>query len=514
MLTLDQCHQFVRNSSFDLNDLEITDPLTKEDLHVLSDFIKHTPLTSLTLSLKLTKEASYGLNNLAHAIKSNHKLEQLNFAIPKIAYEPKETNFLNPITIVQKLFTTSRYHDIQDRINSAMLIMLQNKPNLVKLSMDISETKPLNLPHGKSFSKSQSKNLSARLIACSKLKELDLALPLVEGAGINIATAKHPNNKLEKFGISSAYYGHSVLNDLQHTNHLNKLSIDWMSLNENDIAKLRSIIKNNSSTLTEVNLRRTFLTAAQMSLILEELTDCPNLKRINLSNNTLAQVSVPAICSMLSREKATLEELNLSSTLFDSKSTVSLVEALKNNTSLTKLVLDQNFVSNKGIKALCELLKSNPHITSLSLVNPIKGTCPEKSVNELCALLEDPNCTLKDLKFNNVLDSALLKKLVDSIDKNTSLESCNLFGTGILTNQNTLLADKVKEAVDRNKKAHIEAAKSPVKEPEASKADSSEPQQRAWPTVDSNSVPASTTMFNETVKPVTAEPAPQILKVA
>lgn len=411
-LTLAQCIKATNQGVFVAKNLNLTQPLSLEDMVLLSEYLRITPLHSLDLSLVITQENSYGLKGLSQVIAENTQLTQLRFVVEQVHFTEQYKNnsglaFIDDYKLKQ----------IDKRVLNAMIDMVGNKPNLQELTVNLEKL-------GTAATKRQARHLS-RAISETPLKSLELSIAVVEEAKLPVIQSQQNNVTLSDFKLFHCSYGSDVLNHLKNTSGLRTLILDDMWLSPVTLTALESVLKSNPY-LNRLIINKTNMGDLDSNDVIDALKLSTNLHMLQCSDNCFSPSNVSALCNYLSRAECTLTELNITRIAYNGGDMGQITAALTHNTKLKKLVLDGNMIEDKGLQAVIELLKTNHHITSISMSLNCRHHPSDETINKLCALLRDPNCPLQELNFDQTTSFEQLKMLTEALLANTSLTQVKL----------------------------------------------------------------------------------------
>uniref|UniRef100_A0A8B9JKF5 NACHT domain-containing protein n=1 Tax=Astyanax mexicanus TaxID=7994 RepID=A0A8B9JKF5_ASTMX len=274
-----------------------------------------------------------------------------------------------------------------------------------------------------------------KLNPSSHLVELDLRGNDPGDTGVKLITdlQKEPNYKLKTLRLlknDAAEKAFNVLIEALGTNPLLLTELDLSGI----IFRLLEM-KQLSDLLKDSHCRPNKLTLKSCSITEEACTDlsaalCSNpshLIELDLSGNKMGNCGVKPLCGLLQNPQFKLSKLQLCDCNITDKGSASLCLALKSNPSshLRELKLSNNKLGDSGVKHLSDLLqnsnclvkklnlsfcciseegyadlasalKFSSHLEELDLHGNDPG---EKGVELLTALKEDPNCSLKILRF-------------------------------------------------------------------------------------------------------------------
>ncbi len=414
-LSLAQCIQATNNGVFRTQDLHLKEPLSLEEMAFLSEYFRVTPLSTIDLSLVINKENSFGLAELGQVIRQNSQLKTFTCEVSEVLFDYKYKN--DPELSLLGFIDDYRLKKINNRIYEAVVEMVENKPNLRQLSVILQQ---LETPASKSQAKQFSRN-----IALSPLKDIDIDFAVKKGAKLPLLNTSQPNITLRQLNLIHCTFGADALSYLINTRNLQRLIISDLFLTRSDLEQLDIILKSNTALKVFI-LNKTNLGQISSNLILERLKLCPNIKVLALSENNLSRFNIDSLCEYLSDDACSVTELDLSKNTYMPAEMNKITEALLSNTRLVKLIIDDNLIEDEGLQVVIQLLKSNHLITSVSMSHNCRVKVSDETINELCTVLRDPACALKELHFNQKTSIKQLGMLADAILANTSLETVSL----------------------------------------------------------------------------------------
>ncbi|XP_062372063.1 NLR family CARD domain-containing protein 3-like [Sardina pilchardus] len=272
----------------------------------------------------------------------------------------------------------------------------------------------------------------------SHMRELQLSGNKAGDSGVKHLSSllEDPSCKLEKLQLNS--YGlterscaglASVLT--KSSSKLKNLDLSANSIGDIGVQKLCSGLGNPTCTLETLRLSDCSITERSCAGLASVLTKASSkLKNLHLSGNSIGDNGVQELCSGLCNPNCALETLRLSDCSITEKGYASLASTLRLNPNLLReLDLRGNYPGKSGVKLLLDLKEDPQHtlrnvqflkssaaeeacaavasavgsnpllMTKLDLSEHIPGVL---GVTQLCALLQDPHCTLQTLRLVDV----------------------------------------------------------------------------------------------------------------
>ena len=165
--------------------------------------------------------------------------------------------------------------------------------------------------------------------------------------------------------------------------------------------------------LKELSLCRCEISSHQISIFCKVLEDklCPHLTCLNFSGNNIADEGLIELCHTLSKQKLLkLTKLDLSQCSLTNECVPALCELLTNECcNLIDLSLKRNSgIKEKGLHILCKDALTKEHCKLEKLVLS-HCSLTDDSLPELCNALQDEHCKLARLKLskNKITDKGL-----------------------------------------------------------------------------------------------------------
>uniref|UniRef100_A0A8C1MRN2 Uncharacterized protein n=1 Tax=Cyprinus carpio TaxID=7962 RepID=A0A8C1MRN2_CYPCA len=197
------------------------------------------------------------------------------------------------------------------------------------------------------------------------------------------------------------HYGFMKLATVLQDKHckLNTLIMNNNNITEEDCRLLTEALNSNPSNLIELNLSQTTLNNSLMKFFstLFKNEQC-RLKKLKFNSICITEEGCAALTSAFNSNPSNLIELDLSGNKLENSGVTKISTLLANfHCTLQILRISDCCISEEGYKALASALRSNPsHLIELDLTGNDPGP---SGVKQLSDLLQDPNCTLKTLRF-------------------------------------------------------------------------------------------------------------------
>ncbi len=414
-LSLAKCLKATTNDFFRTTDLKQKAPLTYDDLVFLAEYFRVTPLTGIDLSIELTAENVWGLNELSKVIGQNKGLERLRFQIEKSEFHlvPNDNLLLSIVN-----YSTNRLvSKMNGLVYDAMANMVKDKPVLNTLNINL---EAIDTPaHSKQTHK------FARGLQRTTLEFLNLNFKVESNAQLPILSSFQTDFNLVDIRLKGLTLGRNILHSIQQTHSLRLFSIDDMHFHPNDMILLGNIFKSNPY-LSLVSLTNTNIGQIESPSFIDNLKFCPEVQFLDLSANNLSRLNIDSLCEYIATEPEAMKELNLSHNAYMASDAQKLAKTLVTNKKIESLILDGNYIEDEGLQAIIEMLATNKTITSLSMSRNTRYPLSDATVDALCTLLKNPDCQLEELNFMQTTSLEQFRRLGDAIMANTNLVEVQL----------------------------------------------------------------------------------------
>ncbi|XP_076126817.1 uncharacterized protein LOC143106430 [Alosa pseudoharengus] len=273
--------------------------------------------------------------------------------------------------------------------------------------------------------------------ASSKLKDLDLSDNNIGDSGVQALCCGlgNPNSALETLSLSYCSIGEEGFRALasalrSNPSHMRELQLSGNKAGNSGVKHLSSLLEDPNCKLETLHLSYCSIGEEGFRALASALRSNPShMRELQLSFNKAGDSGVKHLSSLLEDPNCKLEKLELSDCSITEKGYASLASVLRENPKyLRELDLRGNDPGKSGVKLLLDL-KEDPQCT-LRNVQFLKSSAAEEAcaavasavgsnpllmteldlsrcipevlgVTQLCALLQDPHCTLHTLRLSD-----------------------------------------------------------------------------------------------------------------
>ena len=175
--------------------------------------------------------------------------------------------------------------------------------------------------------------------------------------------------------------------------------------------------------------------------LMEILKETTTLQDLDVSSNSLGVGGATAIAEMLTENK-TLQQLSVRQYSIGDGGATALAEMLKENRALQHLDVRRNSIGNEGATALAEMLKENRTLQQLDVS---RNSIGDGGAIALAEMLKK-NSTLQqlDVNWNSIGDGGAIA-LAEMLKENRTLQQLNVNNNSIGEEGATALAEMMKE---------------------------------------------------------------------
>ncbi|XDV23289.1 hypothetical protein PO909_027923 [Leuciscus waleckii] len=415
----------LKNTQCRLEKLKLSDcRITEEGYKALASALRSNPSHLIELDLTGNDPGQSGVKQLLDvAQKPDCKLTPIFLKSPA-ALEACEylTKVLgkSPLLLTELDLSEDKLGDLDGEKLSALLMDSHSKVEKMKLNncklTEVNCSVLVTVLSSKTILKEMNLNNSRLLDSgvkeiCEGLKNPVCELKILKLSDCSIteegykalasALRSNPSHliELDLTGNDPGQSGVKELNDLlQDTNCQLKLRFLGPAADE-ACQYVNRVTGKNPLLLEELNLSRCKLNSKEVRQLADLLQDkhC-KLKIIQLNNNSITEEGCSALTSAFNSNPSNLIELDLSGNKLGNSGINNICRLLENpQCRLEKLKLSDCSITEEGYKALASALRSNPsHLIELDLTGNDPG---QSGVKELNDLLQDRYNSLKTLRF-------------------------------------------------------------------------------------------------------------------
>ncbi|KAI7813487.1 putative NACHT [Triplophysa rosa] len=253
--------------------------------------------------------------------------------------------------------------------------------------------------------------------------------------------------KLDEFNLRKYDPSHECLLRLLPVIKASRTAdLSYCNLTEESCSSLASVLRSNSSSLTELNLSFNKLQDSGVKLLSDGLknTNC-KLKTLNLYNCSIGSEGCVALTSALRSNPSHLTQLDLSCNNPGDSGVKLLSDLLKDpHCQLHKLLLSDCNLTEESCSSLASVLRSNS--SSLTELNLSHNKLQDSGVKLLSDGLKNTNCKLKTLNLSRCnLTEESCSSLASVLRSNSSsLTELNLSDNNLQDSGVKLLSDGLK----------------------------------------------------------------------
>ncbi|XDV23283.1 hypothetical protein PO909_027923 [Leuciscus waleckii] len=305
--------------------------------------------------------------------------------------------------------------DLTDKSCSSLAKALESDNNLEELNMNNNNLQSSGVIHLCSGLKSVKCKLEIlRLSDCSITEEGYKALAS--------ALRSNPSHliELDLTGNDPGQSGVKELSDLLQDPNCQVKTLRFLGPDADEACQyVNRVVGKNPLLLRELNLSGRKLEDSNVKKLAALLQDrhC-KLNILQLSDCRITEEGYKALASALRSNPSHLIELDLTGNDPGQSGVKQLLDGLKENCKLEKLRLSDCSITEEGYKALASALRSNPsHLIELDLTGNDPG---QSGVKELNDLLQDTNCQLKLRLNNNSITEEGCSALTSAFNSNPS----------------------------------------------------------------------------------------------
>ena len=193
--------------------------------------------------------------------------------------------------------------------------------------------------------------------------------------------------------------------------------------------------------ISKLSMFNNDITESGATTLVEMLKENTTIQYLDVGTNSIGVGGATALAELL-KEKRTLQELRVSFNSIGEGGTTALVEMLKENKMLQKLSVIGNFIGDGGATALAEMLKENRTLQQLDVSCNSIGDGGATAVAEM--LKENRTLQQLNVSYNSIGDRGAIA-LAEILKENWTLQQLDVSNNSIGDRGATALAKMLKE---------------------------------------------------------------------
>ncbi|KAL0240139.1 hypothetical protein GEMRC1_010246 [Eukaryota sp. GEM-RC1] len=212
--------------------------------------------------------------------------------------------------------------------------------------------------------------------------------------------------------------------------------LELVLTNHNDL----EFLSNSSSYFPLLNQLHVSVDRSISVSFIELLTENTSITSINLKDNSIGHEGVRALAEAL-KVNTTVTSIDLSKNFIGDEGARILADVLKINTTISNINLGDNSIGVEGARALAEVLKVNTEVSSINLCKNSVGAGGASALAEALKV----NVTVKSINlWKNSIGAEGFEALSEALKFNTSVKDINLFNNSIGAAAVRVFADALK----------------------------------------------------------------------
>ncbi|KAI4965782.1 hypothetical protein ZWY2020_050912 [Hordeum vulgare] len=197
--------------------------------------------------------------------------------------------------------------------------------------------------------------------------------------GVALAEALGTCTRLKKLDIRDNLFGVeagvALSKTLPKLGGLVELYLSDLNLENEGTIAIVNVVKQSAPQLEVLEMAGNEITAKAAKAVAECLTAMQSLKKLTLAENELKDAGAVTIAKSLQEGHPGLEELDVSTNLFQRSGARCFAQAVANKPGFALLNINSNFISDEGIDEVKEILKGGEN--SLEVLGPLDENDPE-----------------------------------------------------------------------------------------------------------------------------------------